>query len=198
MRLSHLSFMDHPEPFSRILWLFREFVRQSLLISARRADIANPAFTNFPATTTKPGMHFMNFIITILALQAMAAADEARSPRTALIDLQIESLSPIEGQLRLAVFCSPDSYRQLRADEALEVLVVSSVVRTELAMDPAECVFLVHHDVNADGRMNTGLFGIPAEPTAVSNNARTRFGLPDWEDAHVDIPDGRTLLTIRF
>ncbi len=41
----------------------------------------------------------------------------------------------------------------------------------------------VVQDVNANGKLDTKMFGIPAEPVGVSNNAKGRFGPPKFDDA---------------
>jgi uncharacterized protein (DUF2141 family) len=38
----------------------------------------------------------------------------------------------------------------------------------------------VYHDENGDGKLTTGLMGIPLEAYGFSNNARGRFGPPKW------------------
>lgn len=46
-----------------------------------------------------------------------------------------------------------------------------------------EYAFSIFQDVNDNGVLDTNLFGIPREPWGFSNNARGRFGPPDFEAA---------------
>jgi len=39
------------------------------------------------------------------------------------------------------------------------------------------------HDEDANNDLNTNIFGIPTEDYGFSNNARSMFGPPSWEDA---------------
>jgi len=39
----------------------------------------------------------------------------------------------------------------------------------------------IYQDVNANGDLDTGTFGIPSEPFAFSNNFRPKFGVPSFE-----------------
>ncbi len=39
------------------------------------------------------------------------------------------------------------------------------------------------HDENDNGKLDTGLFGIPTEGTVVSNHAKGSFGPPKYDDA---------------
>lgn len=41
----------------------------------------------------------------------------------------------------------------------------------------------VYHDKNANGKLDTGLFGIPKEPLGTSNDVKIRFGPPKYDDA---------------
>lgn len=43
--------------------------------------------------------------------------------------------------------------------------------------------FVVHHDVNDNGRNDRNWLGIPSEPSVFSRETRARFGPPSWERA---------------
>jgi uncharacterized protein (DUF2141 family) len=45
----------------------------------------------------------------------------------------------------------------------------------------------VFHDVNSDGKLNTGLFGIPREPFGFTRNPTIRIGAPKFEDCAVSL-----------
>jgi uncharacterized protein (DUF2141 family) len=44
------------------------------------------------------------------------------------------------------------------------------------------------HDENKNGKLDTGLFGIPTEGTAASNNAKGFMGPPSYKDAKFSFP----------
>jgi uncharacterized protein (DUF2141 family) len=54
------------------------------------------------------------------------------------------------------------------------------------------------HDENDNGKLDTGLFGIPTEGTVVSNNAKGSFGPPKYEDAKFVFPGRPTELALRM
>ena len=56
----------------------------------------------------------------------------------------------------------------------------------------------VFHDVNGNGEMDTNLLGLPLEPWGVSNNAKSNFGPPSWEDIRFEIPAAGTQQTIEL
>lgn len=52
------------------------------------------------------------------------------------------------------------------------------------------------HDVNRNGELDSGLFGIPVEDYGFSNNARASFGPPDFADAAFDFTASGQVLSI--
>jgi uncharacterized protein (DUF2141 family) len=57
----------------------------------------------------------------------------------------------------------------------------------------------VFQDTNADGKLNTNLFGSPSEPYGFSNNKKGKFGPPDFEEVSFDvIEDKSTTLKIHL
>jgi uncharacterized protein (DUF2141 family) len=53
------------------------------------------------------------------------------------------------------------------------------------------------HDENGNGKLDTGLFGIPKEGTAASNDAKGRMGPPKFQDAKFSFPGSDTQLRLR-
>ncbi|MDP4535120.1 DUF2141 domain-containing protein [Alkalimonas collagenimarina] len=51
----------------------------------------------------------------------------------------------------------------------------------------------VFYDVNDNGKLDTNLFGIPKEPTGVSNNVTGRNGPPKFEDASFEVKTGQSI-----
>ncbi len=66
--------------------------------------------------------------------------------------------------------------RHLRRRVGQGVWVVDGVVYGRYAV-------LVHHDLNANGKMERHWYGKPGEPTGASNDATARFGPPKFRDA---------------
>jgi uncharacterized protein (DUF2141 family) len=48
-------------------------------------------------------------------------------------------------------------------------------------LTPGSYAVTVFHDLNDNGELDTGFFGIPKEPVGFSNNAKGRFGPAKWE-----------------
>lgn len=57
------------------------------------------------------------------------------------------------------------------------------VTCTFAGLAPGTYAISAFHDEDADGELNTGLFGIPTEGWGTSRNAHGTMGPPDWADA---------------
>ena len=54
----------------------------------------------------------------------------------------------------------------------------------------------IYHDINNNGQLDTGLFGIPSEPTGTSNNERGFMGPPSFEKNNVTFTKNNTALEV--
>ncbi len=59
---------------------------------------------------------------------------------------------------------------------------------------PGSYAVAVHHDANANGRMDSNFLGIPKEGYAVSNDARPKFRAPRFSEAEVSVTRDTTLV----
>jgi uncharacterized protein (DUF2141 family) len=56
----------------------------------------------------------------------------------------------------------------------------------------------VYQDVNGNGKLDKGMFGIPEEPFAFSNNFRPRFGGPSFEKCKFDFKENNQAVSIEM
>jgi uncharacterized protein (DUF2141 family) len=56
----------------------------------------------------------------------------------------------------------------------------------------------VYQDVNGNGQLDKGMFGIPDEPFAFSNNFRPRFGGPSFEKCKFDFNKNDQVIRIEM
>ncbi len=102
---------------------------------------------------------------------------------TAQFVLQVEGLGKVEGELRIAMFNSQETYTK----EPVYTVVIpvdSTIVVWKVDELPfGEYAIAVYHDKNTNGKLDTNLLGIPKERYGFSNNARGRFGPASWKDS---------------
>lgn len=54
----------------------------------------------------------------------------------------------------------------------------------------------IYQDVNGNGKLDTGTFGIPSEPFAFSNNFRPKWGGPSYEKCKFDFVKDKQVVEI--
>ena len=115
----------------------------------------------------------------VLAVPMTALADGAG----ALI-VNLSGMKSDEGRMVYAIWSGPEGWLEgntLR-EGAVEITEGRSMIRFE-DLAHGEYAISVYHDRNGNGKLDTGLFGIPKEPLGTSNDAKIRFGPPRYEDA---------------
>lgn len=56
----------------------------------------------------------------------------------------------------------------------------------------------VHHDENANGKMDTDFFGLPDEGFGLSMNPTILLSVPDFEDAQFDLKEKTKKITVKM
>lgn len=136
-------------------------------------------------------------IVSSISLLLLLASGEAIAQEDAGLTVNVTDIQQQQGNLMIAVFEGEDAYRANRAVDGRNVPANAtsvSVVFDDLG--PGEYGIKIFHDVNGDGELNTGLFGIPSEPYGFSNNAAVRFGPPGWSAARFSVSDSPAEQTI--
>jgi len=103
-----------------------------------------------------------------------------------------------QGQVMVALYQSEESY-QARSKPLKQVKVPVRAGRAEAVfggLAAGAYAAMIFHDVNGDGRMNFRM-GLPAEPYAVSNNAKG-FPVASWRAARFEVAAGETRQAIRL
>ena len=98
----------------------------------------------------------------------------------------------------IAVFETEADYKSNSPVVAKMLPVNSQTVSLTLDLEEGEYGIKLFHDVNSDGKLNTGMFGIPNEPYGFSNNAPVRFGPPSWSAAKFAIQGESATQTINL
>jgi uncharacterized protein (DUF2141 family) len=105
-------------------------------------------------------------------------------PQQTTVLLELETLRP-EGKIAVAVYRDADSFRHSR--NPVRVMMLNRDGPTTRAyiqgLTPGRYVIAAFQDLDSDGELGKGAFGIPREPFGFSNDARGRFGPPTFEDA---------------
>lgn len=106
------------------------------------------------------------------------------------ITVQIEKVSPVTGSIFVALFDSESTFLTSKKFKSEKVLVNSNTVSVVFDSIPnGTYAISTFHDENNNGKMDTGMFGIPKEGYGFSNNARGMFGPAKFKDAKFEVND---------
>lgn len=119
-----------------------------------------------------------------MLLALLGSATPVNAAQAASLVIKLSGMTSDTGSLVFAMWSGPENW--LEADPLREGVVPiisgeSEITLTDLAY--GEYAVSVYHDRNDNGKLDTGLFGIPKEPLGTSNDAKIRFGPPKYEDA---------------
>lgn len=147
----------------------------------------------------------MKYFLTPLIVSAgvlgplSASAAPAQEAGTAVLTLTVENIRKPKGFIRAGLYYGQEGYENGQRLTGEGVAVEGSTVTLRFKNVPVgEYGIKLIHDVDGDGKMNTGLFGIPTEPFAFSNNARGAMGPAKWKKAKFEIVAGENVHVISF
>lgn len=134
------------------------------------------------------------FSVATLIGAGKAVADPVNS---ATLALDITNVKDFDGNLMIALFEGEDGWKANDPAGGKMVPATSEIMSISFeGLKPGDYGIKIFHDVNSDGDLNLGHFGIPSEPYAFSNDAPVRFGPPGWTAAHFTIADGENSHTV--
>jgi uncharacterized protein (DUF2141 family) len=114
--------------------------------------------------------------------------------------LKISGLKPQESKLYIALFNSADGFP--KGDQSWKTEVTSvkdSTVTHQFACEKVDQLAVaVFQDLDGNGVLSKGDFGIPSEPYGFSNNARGLMGPPTFKQSQIKIDHAETILEIHL
>ena len=121
--------------------------------------------------------------MAMLAGTAMAATAQAGT-----LTLDVAGVAAGRGPLVVAVYDNGKDFlsKPLRTLKAAATGAATQVTLPDVK--PGEYAVAVYQDLNDNGKMDKNLFGIPTEPTGMSNNAPSNFGPPKYDAARFTMP----------
>lgn len=122
----------------------------------------------------------MTVMLLALAVAGTAAAGELRAT--------VRNVKPNQGKVMVALFDSAEADKAKRPRAGYFAAALGTEVQVVFPDLPAGRYGVVaFQDLDNNGEMATGLFGIPAEPHGFSRSARGSFGPPGFDDYAVAV-----------
>ena len=125
----------------------------------------------------------MRKIIHKLLLPAVACLASLSHSYGTTLKVVVEQIEASSGKLDVTLYTSEDNWLKNGLQKTCEVTDAGSKVLVFEDVEPGVYAVSAVHDVDGNGRMNTGAFGKPTEPYGFSNNARKMFGPAEWNAA---------------
>lgn len=141
---------------------------------------------------------FRLFILAVLLIftfttkaysQEISFPERDRLNNTSVFTLQIDGFKKAEGEVRVAMFGSKESYTKDPIHAVVLKVEDHKVLWTVDDLPFGEYAIAVYHDKNINGKLDTNFLGIPKEAYGFSNNARGKFGPASWKDASFKVAD---------
>ena len=132
-------------------------------------------------TTAK---YYRAVLLAALLCPAVTAAqvDSARRPPP-VISVLVSGLSPETGTVEVSLFDSAESFfKEPFRQETGEVSEGGQFGAKFLFVPEGDYAIVVAHDANDNGKLDTGFLGFGGERYGYSNNVRTWFGRPNFDD----------------
>ena len=127
-------------------------------------------------------------LCALFGAPAVDAADEppARPAATSagVLIVTLSGMKSDDGSLTYAMWSGPEGWLETNTVREGSAPIVDGA--SELRFDGlpyGEYAISVYHDKNDNGKLDTGLFGIPKEPFGFSNEPKLGFGPPKYEDS---------------
>lgn len=144
-----------------------------------------------------------NRLAAYSALAMLVALPTTLCAQDIPVQVIVDSLRSDEGRVVVSVYTSEESFLQSELAEfrvASEVPPGTRQVSLRFMVPAGPFAMGVLHDEDGDGEMDTNFIGMPKEGMGATNNPKSRFGPPGWEDALVESaePDQQFIIQANY
>jgi len=155
------------------------------------ATVAATALGAPPAPATGPAS------AAVQVAAPAAAPAPATAGATLTLTVVLDGLASDAGSAAVALYDTSAAYEALREPvrKARLPIVDQRCTWTVEALPPGDYAVTAYHDLDGDGELDKGAFGIPSEPYGFSNGARGKLGPPAWKAVRVSL-SGDTRLRV--
>lgn len=144
---------------------------------------------------------FNALIFAVLSGNVFLGSVAFAAEETATVKLTVSNIQSQVGKLYISVYDSKDTFlgdaKVYEQAVGLENLHDGNV-EVELSLPYGALAISVHHDSNANGKMDSNFIGIPKEPVGLSNGHVPKFGPPKFSKAVIEIsqPEQQETITL--
>lgn len=112
-----------------------------------------------------------------------------------IVKVKVSDFKNSSGEARILVFDREDGFPSKPENAIMQFnkLIINNKCDFDLNLIPGEYAVSIHHDENNNDEIDTTWYGKPVEGFGVSNNPKTSFGPPDYDDSKVIISNPQIL-----
>lgn len=114
------------------------------------------------------------------------------------ITVEVTGINEARGHVLVSAFDKNEAWLKRAVQTANVPAQAGKVIVTFTNLAEGDYALSAVHDINANGKLDTNLLGIPSEPYGFSNNAMGRFGPPAFEAASVKVGADNTRFQIKL
>lgn len=134
------------------------------------------------------------YLLIVIGAMLTTVADASAQPTC--VKVSISGFRANTGRLYVSIYKDQESFLKIGKETATHIVRVSkndSVAETCFSgLAPGWYAIALYHDEDDNGKMNSGLFGIPLEPYGLSNNFRPKFSYPRFNQCSFYVSENGT------
>ena len=124
----------------------------------------------------------------LLLVALLAARSAGPQPVGVEVTVAVSGGDANAGQVIISLFDSKRSWmKQPLLEQIVPVDGQGEAIHVFARLSPGHYAVVVVYDIDSDGELDTGIFGVPREKIGFSNGAVGRLGPASWDDAMVEI-----------
>ena len=133
--------------------------------------------------------------IFVLFCSMLLLCESASASSVFDLTVEVDDFRNTKGELIVSLFDEKRDWLNEHKIFKKQTIPVSSPVTsiTFKGLPSGNYAVSILHDENADGKMETRFFGIPAEGLAISNDAPFHFGPPRFKEAQFVVTENMTI-----
>jgi len=125
-------------------------------------------------------------------------SSQGYSQENCTLSIEFEGIKTEKGKLFIALYNSEKDFLKNEMKGSIVDIKDGKAKATFENLQKGIYAVSSFYDKNDNGKLDTNFFGIPKEPTGLSNNAKGRFGPPKFRDAKFNISTSQTNIKIKF
>jgi len=130
---------------------------------------------------------FLIAVVCFFTVSEIITADEIS------FSVEVNGITVNGGTVYGALYSNNNAYRENQPEFTFSGNSTSGTMIFNLQIPQGEYVIRVYQDVNNNGQLDRGLFGIPKEPYTITNY---NGGIPGNFDKHKVTVNNRTIITV--